>query len=809
MKRIWLILVAVVGVSLVAFSGTVITNDTGEDAAGLRVTFSSPVLITSFGDALTSIDPQMLSYEFVFSGGTVTPWDSQWFNYAPATASVVSTEWLTGTVVSGTPVGELARDDLLNLGRDPTYDEIMSVIAESPGDDEPLYEPGPDEQIWLTDLEGHADIYDNDSIKINYAPGFDQSQITKVEVSRNGIKMRFLPDKFDVLTNEQMKTFDGNAAEKTPVSSHTDHAIFGYTYEISFFGRDGTLLAELRTIIRSPIRFDDERFLNIGIVTDIIGNPSDWLVERFEAYREMGFTGISFSIYYITDSAASNSVHRAEFVDPSVHPWARTLTDAEIQKVLRAIDDAGLMSEVRIEIWVSLRTAASDSSNHRGALHPVDLEEWFTNYASLCRTLGEILEDEGCDIFTPIVELSSLERYDTQIRSLLADIRTVFSGRLMVSSQTQTHLAWGSTYDDETNFETIADRATFWGFEDLEIGLNCWPSGAWETQNDQRFSVLVERAFSFWARAFSYYRSRYPGKPIVFAEMGNFNFDGSSRGYDYFLRELGYNPGGPTPGVPPTVIDNQEDADLRSALVIAAEALGAAGVEIYKIYPWSPYAQGEQLLGDIAINGSPSVMSYSALMGGDARQTGLDPSHTPCMELGAETPVLDWSGSSMLSWPSSPQITYVLEGTGVLPLSRAVNWGLTGSRVTEAMVIAGENSLALRIQLSEGDRLGHYRYIFGFGPDNDRLYVFLNTDGRAEVAHQTPTKWDWLETVSGSHVGYCDDYMEAVIPFSVIRSYLVDGHWLASSFNFHIDYIAPSGRELFLFPGSILVPPAR
>ena len=70
----------------------------------------------------------------------------------------------------------------------------MTEIAEYPEPDEPLYEPSPDEALWLTDLEGHADIYDNDSIRINYANWFDKSQINEIEVYRNGIKMRFLPD---------------------------------------------------------------------------------------------------------------------------------------------------------------------------------------------------------------------------------------------------------------------------------------------------------------------------------------------------------------------------------------------------------------------------------------------------------------------------------------------------------------------------------------------------------------------------------------------------------------------------------------
>ena len=95
MRKLQLLLAGVLCLSVLVHAGEVITNDTGEEATGLRVTFSNPVLITEFGDILTSVDPQRLALEFVFSGGVVEPWGSHWMNWAPATASVVEYEWLT------------------------------------------------------------------------------------------------------------------------------------------------------------------------------------------------------------------------------------------------------------------------------------------------------------------------------------------------------------------------------------------------------------------------------------------------------------------------------------------------------------------------------------------------------------------------------------------------------------------------------------------------------------------------------------------------------------------------------------------
>lgn len=94
MKKVCMLLVGLLCISLSALAGEVITNDTGEDTTGLHVVFSAPVLIMGFGDTLMNVDQRGLSYEFVFSGGTVPPWGSHWMNWTPATAQIMSYEWL-------------------------------------------------------------------------------------------------------------------------------------------------------------------------------------------------------------------------------------------------------------------------------------------------------------------------------------------------------------------------------------------------------------------------------------------------------------------------------------------------------------------------------------------------------------------------------------------------------------------------------------------------------------------------------------------------------------------------------------------
>ena len=94
MLRGSLIIVGLLFVSVTVFAGTYLMNDTGKIVYGLRVTFSEPVNITSFGDALTEVAPSGGSKSFLFSSGKVAPSDGQWFNWEPTGATLLSYQWL-------------------------------------------------------------------------------------------------------------------------------------------------------------------------------------------------------------------------------------------------------------------------------------------------------------------------------------------------------------------------------------------------------------------------------------------------------------------------------------------------------------------------------------------------------------------------------------------------------------------------------------------------------------------------------------------------------------------------------------------
>ena len=234
-------------ISIVGLGATkTFINKTGKMVTGITVTFSKRVMITRHDALFHDQSLSGRSNQFKFIGGNLHNLGRFSFSWMPSSARITYYEWIekpgaTTPTITGTSA--------------PTYEEIMAKVAHYPGPDEPLYQPKPDDEIWLTDLDGHGGIYDNDSIRINYAPGFDRSQITKIDVYRNGIKLRFLPETLDVLTNVQMKTFDGNPLERIPASSHTDHAIYGYLYQFGFHGQNGEVIRKLEVAIKSPFHF--------------------------------------------------------------------------------------------------------------------------------------------------------------------------------------------------------------------------------------------------------------------------------------------------------------------------------------------------------------------------------------------------------------------------------------------------------------------------------------------------------------------------------------------------------------------------
>jgi hypothetical protein len=617
MKKVALLVAGLVLFSIPLFAGEYLMNDTGETVYGLRVVFSEPVTLASFGDILTVVAPTGESTEFMFLDGALEEWGGHWFNWEPASASLVSHEWFADPATVETAASDWAAYEascpFWERKPNPTYEDIMAEIAEYTGPDEPLYEPAPDEAIWLTDLEGHADIYDNDSIRINFADWFDQSQITKVEGYRNGIKMLFLQNKFDVLTNEQMKTFDGNPLEHTPASSHTDHAIWGYEYGIHILGTTSEAISTLTVTAKPPFTLTGSyQFVNLFFWwDDPIAHLDDvQLQAALGRFRNQGWEGISLDYHLNLDSPYSDKLR--EWHEGWSPTWIETPTENEMRRILSAAQSVGLDTEVRIQMWVSGEYKSSHPDECgpgcRSEIEPTDLDEFFANYANHCLSLANILEEAEADIFTVFVEADSLERHEDHIESLLELISERFSGRLAVSQSTHHFIPGGNYFVQGNSTLSMLERSKFWDWESasgtgVDIHMNL-VNPVCSSYSDQRLSEMASVLFHNWIPAVDYYKVRYPRNRLVFGEVAISSYDQAAKlGWEVIASS--------------TQEDWQEGADLVSAICIAIEALGLEGMSFEPMdLLWETLYEPERhwLMAPIA---SPIHRTLAALLGGE------------------------------------------------------------------------------------------------------------------------------------------------------------------------------------------------
>jgi hypothetical protein len=543
----------------------------------VTVTFSAEVRITSYDETvLPTKDPSSRSDTFRFSGGQLENGARFSISWTPSTAEITSTEWET----TGAATGSASHSAPL------TYDQIMAQIAQYPGPDEPLYVPAEGEDFWLTDLEGHADIYDNDSIKINYAPGFDRSQITRIDVYRNGVKLRFVPALFDVLTNDQMKTFDGNPAENTPASSHTDHAIWGYEYSFRLFTATASSPIKVAiAAIRAPIAFDaDYAMANIGHTWFYAleeGCDASCIQTFLQGVRAAGFRGIQVNVSLFMESARADTLVPIYENDPARVPaWVRTVRDEQLVTLLALARESALDVEVRLEYWLTQDYIASHPDADRMKIAPASISAWFDNYSTWAGHYAQLAEDGGARYFCPMVEASSMEQHTAEVRQLLATVREVFSGEILVAEATNAFLfGWYPGWH----------MGQFWDADQTIIGMNMWGVPL-ETQSDQRFSRMVEAGVAFWLPAVSQYRTVYPGHRIVFSEAGFYNYDGGALG--------GFDQG--------KSVDCQETADYWASVMTTALALGLDGVSVWNyslyapmLHPGSTHLNVAQLMSPI------------------------------------------------------------------------------------------------------------------------------------------------------------------------------------------------------------------
>jgi hypothetical protein len=576
-----LVLLGVVVVVCAALAASEsLRNDSRKTASAVTIQFSDSVRITSWDTSTfaTCSPSSGRASTFRFSGGQFENGARFSVSWTPSTAEITGTEWETtgsasaGSTASGAPL---------------TYEQIMAQIAHYPGPDEPVYVPAEGEMMWLTDLEGHADMYDNDSIKINYAPGFDKDQITRIEVYRNGVKLGFVPVLFDVLTNDQMKTFDGKdpvvdwseGIQDSPKSNHTDHAIMGYKYLFRFYKATSSVVEKvLVTTVKSGVRWHPAQ----GVYACFYGDWPRWIdyfhltpaqiLEYMKKLRAAGFDGVTIEWNMFADSFHANEVvtqpSKPEYL---ASMWGAPLTTMPMDKfelMVASAKQAGLAVEIKGHVFMSAKWEQENPGTFSWSANvdPQNPESFLDSvFASMAPVL-EMCERHGVERADLLTEMVLLERHEAPMKAFLDKVAGVFSGQLSIDSVSFDRSACAAGWNG---------AATFWDWTDgvrhLAINeSNWWP--VIETQNDQRLSTMLATFVQCWTATLSHFRAAYPGSFFSWGEIGSFPVDGVARGAEYFDRLDFTDPG---------LNDIQEFNDSYATFLLGSKALGVDGACVY------------------------------------------------------------------------------------------------------------------------------------------------------------------------------------------------------------------------------------
>jgi len=576
-----LVMMLVMSVVGLAASQTFI-NKTGKTVTGIKIEFSRSVLITRHDSVFPDQNPSGRSAEFTFDGGKLRNLGRFAVSWMPSSGKVTDYEWIEKAQPSGEQQSSKQQNEGSSLP-DPNTPPIL-YGNDYPGPNEPKYQPAPDEEIWLTDLDGHGDIYDNDGIKVNYAPGFDVSQITKIEVYRNGVKLRFLPETFEVLTNAQMKTFDGNPAEHSPASNHTDHAIMGYEYEFKISTADHLWI--LKKTVKSGFRWrPKEVWANLGISwhwNGIDAYPFDRTVQFLNYLKEDGFTGISIVLPYYIMTPYSSNVFEQYTVDPSVTNWdITTPTLSELRRMLKAADVVGLDKRVIGCFYVSqsYKDAHPDTFVWQGMINPKNPPNFFENYTSLLEKIIPLLNKYNVKALIVLEETYVLYiNYSYWIEKMLDALSGKFDGDLGIDISGNNILenvfsGFGLTWKDAIN------KMTFWSWKSLDgkklRDLSSCGTPSVETQKDQRVSVMAKHFVEFWRPLLDYVAAKYSNPLYGFGEIDVYNADGQSLGAAYWHLKN-------------KVMDEQERADF-----ILAALKGSKELVVSSLNLWGDFAFGD------------------------------------------------------------------------------------------------------------------------------------------------------------------------------------------------------------------------
>lgn len=248
----------------------------------------------------------------------------------------------------------------------------------------------------------------------------------------------------------------------------------------------GVALAAPRLTAPPMPAVDDASFVR-GVALGLFATDSEWdygpLVDEI---AERGATDVLVVV---------NAYQSNRFASDIAARPGRTPSDATLARTLHQVRASGM----RAALMPVVRLEERAPHEWRGVIAPADgLDAWFAAYTRFVLPLAHIASAQGARRFVVASELSSLERYESRWRGVIAKLRAAFPGSLSYSAN------WDHAHEVQ-----------FWDALD-EVGV----TGYFPLLGDGAFSEASLAAAWRAPRAELQALARRVGKPVLLTEIG-------------------------------------------------------------------------------------------------------------------------------------------------------------------------------------------------------------------------------------------------------------------------------------------------
>jgi hypothetical protein len=285
-----------------------------------------------------------------------------------------------------------------------------------------------------------------------------------------------------------------------------------------------------------------------------------------------GLTGLSLDYNLYVDALDANEVIAQYGPPPNV--WycpPQTATLEQYEAAVTSAEQAGLEVEFRVHIYLSTYWWETHRGqwSFTGGLDPADPTAFLDSLFVHIRPILELCERHQVERADLLTEMSMLETHTGPIKAFLDKVAGVFNGELGIETV------------PPLMFDTGHGYSLFWdwtsGNRRLTVNGSSW-TPTLETQNDQRYSIMVTNFVSYNLPFVQHFAAKYPDLSFCWGELGTYPVDGVARGVEYFY------------GSRPDALDLQEFNDALAAALIGSAALDVKGACMWFFVPFDSYA---------------------------------------------------------------------------------------------------------------------------------------------------------------------------------------------------------------------------